>query len=235
MKKLCCILLLLASAYTFAQNEVQLPAHGKDTLAFVPKAWRIVARATGDLNKDAKDDIVLVIEDTNKENFIENESLGARSLNVNPRYLVILFKDSKGYRLAALHKSFIPPENDEDATCLADPLLQDGGVDIKKGVLSIDFNYWVSCGSYGVSHSTYKLRWQNDQFTLIGYDSSEYSRSLGDESSVSINFITKKKAITTGGNMFDETQNKPKTVWKTIKIDKFITLQDLDRSTQIDF
>lgn len=235
MKKLYCIPLLLASYCIFAQNEVQLPPHGKDTLAFVPKAWRIVTRTTGDLNKDGKDDIVLVIENTNKENFIENESLGARLLNVNPRYLVILFKDNEGYRLAALNKSFIPPENDEGATCLADPLLQDGGIGIKNGVLSVDLNYWLSCGSYGVSHSTYKLRWQNDQFTLIGYDSSEYSRSLGDKSSESINFITKKKATTTGGNMFDENQNKPKTVWKTIKIDKFITLQDLDSSTQIDF
>lgn len=235
MKKLCCILFLLASSCIFAQNELQLPAHGKDTLDFVPKSWRIVARAAGDLNKDAKDDIVLVIEDTNKENFLENESLGERTLNVNPRYLVILFKDGKGYRLAALNKNFIPPANDEDSLCLAEPLLQEGGVSIKKGVLLIDFHYWLSCGSYGVSHECLKLRWQDNKFVLIGYDSSEYSRSLGDESSESINFITKKKATITGGNIFDETQNKPKTVWKTIKIDKFITLQDLTRSTVIDF
>ena len=235
MKKLLCSLIFLASLASFAQDNVTIPSYGKDTLAFVPKAWKIIAQATGDLNKDGIDDAVLIIEEAKKENFINNESLGESVLNTNPRYLLVLFKDSKGYSLAALNKNFIPPANDEDATCLADPLLQDGGITIKKGVLLIDFHYWLSCGSYGVSHECFKLRWQDSKFVLIGYDSSEYSRSLGDESSVSINFVTKKKQVVTGGNMFNEDQNKPKTVWKTIKIDKFITLQDLNRSTEVDF
>lgn len=235
MRKIIAFITFFISVAGFAQNEVLIPDHGKDTLAFLPKAWRIVARATGDLNKDGKDDIAIVIEDTKKENFIKNESMGQRLLNLNPRYLLVLFRAGNEYKLAAVNKSFIPSEGDEDATCLADPLLQDGGIYIKKGVLEIDFNYWLSCGSYGVNHSTYKLRWKDSQFLLIGYDSREYSRSLGDESSESINFVTKKKAITTGGNMFDEAKNKAKTVWKTIKIDKFITLQDLNMSTQIDF
>ncbi|MDV6167576.1 hypothetical protein R1T16_04010 [Flavobacterium sp. DG1-102-2] len=235
MKKLIAGILFLTSFAAFAQSETLVPSHGKDTLAFVPKGWKIIARATGDINKDGVDDAVLVIEDTKKENFIENESLGERVLNTNPRYLLILFKDSKGYSLATINKNFIPPANDEDSSCLADPLLQDGGISIKKGVLLIDFHYWLSCGSYGVSHDCFKLRWQDGRFVLIGYDGSEYSRSLGDESSVSINFVTKKKEVITGGNLFNEDQNKPKRVWKTIKIDKFITLQDLNRSTVIDF
>lgn len=235
MKKILPIIVFFFSAVVFAQTDVVIPTHGKDTLAFVPKGWQIIARAVGDLNKDGKPDITLIIEHTNKENFIKNESLGSDALNLNPRYLLILFKDDNGYYLAAAHKKFIPSANDEVSTCLADPLLQDGGLTITKGVLLVDFNYWLSCGSYEVSHKTFTLRWQNKHFELIGYDSRDYSRSSGDESSVSINFVTKKKALTTGGNMFDDAQNKPKTVWKTIKIDKFIALQDLDKSTQIDF
>jgi len=235
MKMILGVIIFFFSVAVYAQKEVIIPAHGKDSLAFVPKAWHIITRAKGDLNKDGKADIALVVEDTNASNFIKNESLGERELNTNSRYLIIIFRDGEGYKLAAVHKNFIPPAGDEDATCLADPLLQDGGITIKKGVLLLDFHYWLSCGSYEVSHETYTLRWQDNQFILIGYDSSEYSRSLGDESSVSINFVTRKKAVTTGGNVFDDAQNKPKTVWKTIKIDTFITLQDLNRSTQIDF
>lgn len=235
MIKLFCILFLSGSSLLFAQTEVQIPSYGKDTLAFVPKEWKIVALAKGDLNKDKSEDLAIVIEDTNKDNFIENEFLGAPTLNVNPRYLLILFKEKEGYRLAELNRNFIPSENDAESTCLADPFMESGGMDIKKGVLSVSFHYWLSCGSYGVTNEAFKLRWQDGKFVLIGYDHSEFSRSSGEESLTSINFLTKKKSETNGGNMFADNENNPKTVWKKIKIDKFITLQDLDKSGQIDF
>lgn len=235
MKKLFSILLLLSSSLLFSQQEVQITDYGKDMLAFVPDGWKIITSTAGDLNKDKADDIAIVIEDTNKENFIENEFLGAPILNINPRYLLILFKEEKGYRLAGLNRDFIPSQNDAESSCLEDPFMESGGMEIKNGVLSVSFHYWLSCGSYGVTNECFKLRWQDGKFVLIGYDHSEFSRSSGEESLTSINFLTKKKSETNGGNMFADGENNPKTVWKKIKIDKFIMLQDLDKSGQIDF
>lgn len=62
---------------------------------FVPKNWKVIAKTQGDLNADKIDDLVLVIEDTRKENFISNDGLGETTLNTNPRFLLVLFKNSE--------------------------------------------------------------------------------------------------------------------------------------------
>lgn len=127
-----------------------------------------------------------------------------------------MFKDkgSGYYSLAIMQDSFIPEESSEENPCLADPLLQDGGVAINKGTLVIDLHDWVSCGSYWVGHATYIFRYQDGKFMLIGYDKSEYSRASGEKNSTSINFVTKKKSSTTGDNVFEN--GKPKTVGKIL-------------------
>ena len=101
-----------------------------------------------------------MIEDTDPENFQKNEGLGTDKLNLNPRTLLVLFKDKNGeYRLGAKNdKGFIEPENSEMNPCLADPLLTEGEINITKGLLKINFNYWLSCGSYYVNNSVYTFR-----------------------------------------------------------------------------
>jgi len=236
MKHLSLYILFLSFA-GFAQQQPTKAKYAKSINSFVPKGWKIITTAKGDLNKDGSEDIAIVIEDTKKENFIPNTSMGSSKLNVNPRTLIILFKHKPdgSFYLGAMQDTFIPEENDPENSCLADPLLQDGGIDIIKGNLIVDFNYWLSCGSYGVSNKQYTFRYQDNNFALIGYDTSEYSRSSGEMSHTSVNFLTKKKSTTTGENMFEDDKSKHKTTWKPIKIDRLLTLTDLNRTSEIDF
>ncbi len=228
MRNIICILLLLISAQLFAQSDhPQIPKTGTNTNAFVPKGWKIIYRAKGDLNKDHLPDEAIIIQNTNPKNIIKNDGMGSDQLNVNPRILLVLFKTSGNYSLQAQNTNFIPTENDADNTCLADPLQETGAISIKNGVLILSYQYWLSCGSYGVSNVDYTFRFQNQKMELIGFQRGEYSRSSGEENMASINFSTRKKSETSGGNMFSDKTNKPKTVWKKFNWGRLFTLDEM--------
>ncbi|WP_162618659.1 hypothetical protein [Pedobacter yulinensis] len=199
---------------------------------FVPKGWKVIAHASGDLNKDGISDDAIVIEDTDLDNFRPQDGLGDDTLNVNPRTLMVFLKHKNGYQLVSQNdKGFIPPANDEDSPCLADPLLQDGDLSIKKGLLCIVFNYWLSCGSWYVNSASYKFRYQHNAMELIGFDHTEFHRASGAASNTSINYVTRKKSTTSGGNMFDDKKNQEETVWSTIQVKALYRLDECNTDT----
>lgn len=225
------LFLFLCSMLTVQAGEhPAIPLTGRDTTAFVPKGWFIAFSAAGDLNKDALGDIVLVIQDTDPDNFIKNEYMGADTLDVNPRILLVLFREQDGYRLAAQNRSFIPPASDTGSSCLEDPLASSDALQIDKGLLKVHFQYWYSCGSWYTSQYDYLFRWQEGHFALIGFDSRELHRASGEMNDYSINFSTRKMSHTSGGNMFDETM-KPKESWKSIRLPALKTLEQLGADT----
>ncbi len=228
MRNIIGILLLLISVQLFAQNDhPQIPKTGTNINAFVPKGWKIIYRAKGDLNKDRLPDEAIMIQNTNPKNIIKNDGLGSDQLNVNPRMLLVLFKTSGNYSLKAQNTSFIPTENNEENTCLADPLEETGAINIKNGTLILSYQYWLSCGSYWVNNVDYTFRFQNQKMELIGFDSENYSRSSGEQTAASINFSTKKKSETSGGSMFSDKTNKPKIVWKKFNWGRLFTLDEM--------
>lgn len=238
MKQLFIILLGLITAAVFSQSTspaVKVPS-AKTIEGLIPKGWRQIAVAKGDLNKDSTEDVALVIESTDKENFITNENMGSKVLNVNPRQLLILFKDkvNGSYNLAIKQVALIPEANDPNDPCITDPLLEGGGITIKRGTIVIDLYNWVSCGSYWAGRNTYVFRYQDGGFFLIGYDTSEFNRATGEENRTSVNFITNKKIIT-AKNVMGEEGKKPKAVTEDIKVNKLLRLDDLDGSTRIEF
>jgi len=228
MKNSLFILFALISIQLYAQaDHPQIPKTGTNTGAFVPKGWKIIYRAKGDLNKDHLPDEAIIIQNTNPKNLIKNDGMGRDTLNVNPRMLLVLIKTSGNYSLLAQNTNFIPTENDVENTCLADPLQETGAVSIKNGVLILSYQYWLSCGSYGVSNVDYTFRFQNQKMELIGFQTGNYSRSSGEESTTSLNFSTRKKSETFGGNMFSDKTNKPKTVWKKFNWGRLFTLDEM--------
>ncbi|TDQ08292.1 hypothetical protein [Pedobacter metabolipauper] len=232
MKRSLLILLCTITSQLFAQNNNPvIPKSGSTLNSFIPKGWKIILQSSkGDLNKDGIADQAIVIENTDTANFLKNEGFGAKKLNLNPRILLVLFKsNSGGYHLAAKNKNFIPSENDEETTCLSDPLLGEGGITIEKGLLKIQYQYFLSCGSWYVTNTDYTFRFQNQKFEWIGYDEYSLHRSSGQQSITSINFSTKRRSETTGGNEFNDKDNKPKTIWKKVNISKLLNLETLTK------
>ena len=227
-------LFLIFSLYAFAES---FPQKAKSVNDFIPKGWKILKDengsnfiAKGDLNKDNLEDVAIVIEKNDKKNIKKNESLGPDELNLNPRILLVLFKEKNGtYTLAAKNdKGFIKSEGSEDNPALMDTL---SNISIKKNVLKITFNYFMSAGSWNTSSDTYIFRFQNNVFELIGYESDSYMRNSGDEEKISINFSTNKVKFTTGGNMFEDAKDKPKDKWRNAEFEKKYILDEMTENT----
>jgi len=233
------LLLLISLALSAQENPMVDNSVAALAKPFVPSGWKVIATAKGDLNKDAAEDIALVIENTDEANIITNTDEGAlpETFNTNPRHLLVLFKDksANGYTLAAKNESFVPPHDNPEIPCLTDPFVDAGGLEVVKGTLVLSTQIFWSCGSWSIENNSYTLRHQDGDFVLIGFDSHSSSRSTGEVTEVSINYLTKKKSTTTGGNMFDDEKDKPKTTWEKITVKKLLTLSDLDNITEIEY
>ncbi|MDR2188876.1 MAG: hypothetical protein LBE62_12650 [Azonexus sp.] len=198
--------------------------------AWTPEGWKLIAITTGDLSQDDLEDVALILEQTNPANFIANDSLGVSTLNLNPRRLVVLLKTPEGYREVLSRDDLLPSENSQDAPCLDDPLLGQGGISIVGGKLLIELGEWLSCGSWSVTHETFTFRLENTRFRLIGYDYSTFHRASGEASEESINYLTGKRKTTTGLNTFEN--SKPEVSWSRISGERKFYLDKMVFSCQ---
>ena len=221
------LLFLISSIYVFGEN---FPQKAKTVNDFIPKGWKKILTANGDLNKDKLEDTVIVIEKEDKKNIKKNDGFGPEELNLNPRILLVLFKQKDGtYILASKNdKGFIKSEGNDNNPALMDTL---DDIIIKNNVLKIVFNYFMSAGSWWTSTNVYIFRFQNNVLELIGYESNAYMRNTGEEEGTSINFSTNKAKITTGGNIFEEKENNPKDEWRYLKFEKKYILDEMTEST----
>lgn len=218
---------LICSLYAFG---VKFPEKAQKVEDFVPKGWKIITDESGDLNKDNLDDAVLVIEKDDPANIKKNEEgFGPDYLNLNPRILLVLFQEKNGtYSLKAKNeKSFIASENDEDDPTVLDTF---DGISIEKNVLKVYFNFFASAGTWSTSNSSYIFRFQNKRFELIGMEYSSYMRNTGESDGISINFSTGKYKLTTGANIFEKEENKPKIKWGKLKSSKKYSLEEMEDS-----
>ena len=216
-------LFLICSIYIFGED---FPTKAKTVNDFIPKGWKEILITNGDLNKDKLEDTVIVIEKDDKKNIKKNDVLGPDYLNLNPRILLVLFKQKDGiYILASKNdKGFIQSENDEENPTLMDTLT---GISIKNNTLRINFDYFLSAGSYSASQTVFTFRFQNNRFELIGFDNISFMRNSGEQEEFSINFSTNKMKTTSGRNIFDEKLSKPKETWENINIKKKYILDEI--------
>lgn len=196
------VVLCVASASAYA-SDVQLPQRASSAEGFVPAGWRLHAQASGDLDGDGRADLALVIQNTDPANIHHNTNgLGAPSWDENPRVLIVALADGNGFRRVAQASGFVPSVTNP---VMDDPFAQDGivasGMAIKDRVLSMQFGFWASAGTWSMFTKQWKLRWQvqrgcHRQCTpamyLIGFDYSHLHRGSGGMREVSVNYLNSR-------------------------------------------
>ncbi|GHT17632.1 hypothetical protein FACS189429_2130 [Bacteroidia bacterium] len=150
---------------------------------FLPEGYRLFDIISGDLNKDGKEDTVLIVKATDRENFVVDEYQEYRGvLDRNRRGLIILLSNNERFTNLDCFSS----ENENGGVYYAPELW----IYINKGNLYIDYGH----GRYG--YWCYVFRYKNYgnyfDFELIGYDASD-NRGPVVESATSINFLTKRR------------------------------------------
>ena len=83
----------------------------KDPKEFVPKGYTLFQQYKGDLNKDGKPDVVLMIKGTEESKWVDDENRGR--LDRNRRGLIILFKRKNGYEQMLRNDTCFSSENED--------------------------------------------------------------------------------------------------------------------------
>jgi len=160
------------------------------------------------------EDCALVIKANLSKFLNKNDWLGSNPFDTNPRILVILFKDQDGYRIAKQSNTFIVAP---DSPTQEEPFQE---VSIKKGVLELSFQLFSSAGSWSTTSSSYRFKFLNGEFVLVGADKIDSMRNTGEMESRSYNFLTSKLKVSTGNFSSD----REKVRWRTYRLKKLKTL-----------
>ncbi|MBC3541713.1 hypothetical protein ACFSC6_01710 [Rufibacter sediminis] len=194
MKILLPLVLLFWVTTAFAQSvtpPVFTPS-GKNSAAFVPPNWFVKDSAQGDLNGDKIPDLALVVE--MKDTIQELRPDHSTNLG-SPRVLLLLLKEpSTGlYKLAFQNDTFILRYGEGGMEL--DPY---GDLSIRNRVLEVMFQFVRGSDSY-------KFRYQQNEFMLIGATSS--GTSVGQFEKWDFNFSTKKALHEWGDQAADKLKN----------------------------
>ena len=185
------------------QKKPQLAKEGRTIEEVVPNGWEVQS-ATGDLNKDGIEDLVLLVR-SNDPAYIKTRDDGFES-NFSPLSLAVYFGSPSGvYKRFKVWYDTISGREDEYTEITNELSIT------PKGAIDITVSSWSSMGTAGTGGTTYRYRFQSGDFYLIGEESSWLNRMTGEGESTSINYLTGQKEITTG-NMMEEKDLKTKKV-----------------------
>lgn len=225
MKKLLMTIIFLMSLQAvFGQQDFpmpmaadypKVPETGARPADFIPPKWKIIGEDEGDLNGDKISDTVLAIQGTDAKFISKNTGLGTDPFDTNPRMLVILFNTGNGFKLAEKSNSMIAMP---DSPTMETPF---DSVEIKNGVLHIKQHIFMNAGGWGTSNYTYKFRYQNGEFALIGADRMELQRNTGETTDSGYNFLTRKVEIKKG----NIENNRTKRTLRVFKVGKLQTIK----------
>lgn len=182
----------------------ELAAAGADVDAFVPPGWAIESRLDGRIDSDARPDAVLLLRANDPRNVLENDGLGTRVLDTNPRMLVVLGAAAGGYRLVA-QDALLIPRNENPV--MSDPL-EDGGLSLRDRVLKVRLGSFTSAGSWSMGSTTFSFRHQDGCMRLIGHDALSLHRGSGEVTETSVNLLTGRAIVRVGSIESDATRER---------------------------
>lgn len=199
-------------------DEKKLPSD------FVPKGFVVFNTIEGDLNNDGRKDHVMIIKGTEKDKIITDEYRG--KLDRNRRGIIVLFKtEDNSYVKAVENKSCFSSENEDGGVYYA-PEME---VSVDKNNLYVNYMH----GRYG--YWTYTFKYRNNDFQLIGYDSSD-NRGPIVQNETSINFLTGKKQFKDNINKDDEDADEVfQETWSRIDHQKPILLSEIKDFDRLEF
>lgn len=172
-----------------------VPETGVSAESFVPEGWTIEVVEKGDLNKDRRDDILLVLKGVDPDNMLSNdsESPGVAEWDTNPRILAVAFASKTGgYVLVLQSDDFIPRH---DNPCIDDPF---GGAEIVDGAIQIRFHLWANAGTWYTSDSSFTFRYRDKSFRLVSYSDYTTKRNTGETWDLALDYLSRKAEITIG-------------------------------------
>ena len=202
-----------------AEAPLALP---KAAQTYLPAGWKVLKMAQGDLNADGMADLVFVREETDLKKITERDD--GYELNGNPRVVVTLLAEKDGYRKVGEYPKFIPPEYTLEFDNYLDRFKE---LKVAKGVITFEFEWFATAGTYWTSHESFKFRLEAGKLRLIGSEEDSFSRNQGDRTLTSTNYLTGKRKIINGHNAFDEKESYSKTTWENLESRKPVYLEDL--------
>lgn len=190
------LLALHACAQTGA--AAQVPA-GRSVAVegFVPPGWKVEQRHTADLNRDGREDALLVLAPA-RPSPADGAGLSP------PRVLAVVLGAPGGYVLAASNTKLIPQV---DSTTQEDPLA-DGEITVRPGGFDLKLTLMAGVGSYLSASLRYRFADRDGCFRLIGYDRLETHRATLDTRDVSIDFLSGEVVRTVGNAQSDATTTR---------------------------
>ncbi len=209
MKQLVIFLVIITTTKVYGQGIKHT-----NPIDFLPQGYSLAQKIIGDLNNDAIEDCVLLIQGTDKNKITKDQNNDR--VDRNRRGVIILFNKNNKYELAISNYDCFSSENEDGGTYFPPDLV----LTIRNGNLYVEYAH----GRYG--YWQYIFRYQNSDFELIGYFVSKGAPVI--ESETSINFSTKRKlerikAIQHEIDVFDMFNSK----WTTIKMGTYLRLSEI--------
>jgi len=173
--------------------QPQIAMVAASAAGFAPPGWQVERAILGDLNRDKRPDLVVVLKGADPNCVMPTDAADG-SINTNPRLVLVAFASKAGFALQSTSARIIPRIDDP---YLDDPLNLDA-LAIRNGVLQLGLTFFRSMGGWTTYSSKFSFRWDGRRLALIGFDREAVRRNSGETETLSVNFVTGRAKQLTG-------------------------------------